>query len=334
MSQSPTTPAAAPTPTPTPPAQPATQPATPVPEATPQLKRGGRLIVWIVLGVLLLALALGVAGYRSWTRGTQAQLAVAQATTLIERADVTVVEVDEVVRAEISTEVAAAASQAGAGLPEASGHLREALDLLEGALPVLRDERRARAEALSEAAQARIDMLSQAPAIIEATTKAATALPLADEALRQAREADELSRRAVSSYNKLTRASVTAAKRLNGQAATKLASARDGMERAEAAFPEAAFEVYLAYLDLRIELNRLSQQSDDAWLKGDITKTNAAIATYNEKDKQAVEQSKALPVSPARAVADAYEAAAGAATEEYFSARDRATAADAKVRRD
>jgi hypothetical protein len=64
-----------------------------------------------------------------------------------------------------------------------------------------------------------------------------------------------------------------------------------------------------------------------------LGEANTAIAAYNDKDKRAVALAKTLPASPAKAVADAYEAEATAATDEYYAARERATEADGRVRR-
>ncbi len=85
-------------------------------------------------------------------------------------------------------------------------------------------------------------------------------------------------------------------------------------------------------MDLRISLNRLSQQSDAAWLKGDVKKANEIIATYNTQDAAAIARAKSLPATPEKAIADAYEAAARVATDAYYKARDAATDADESLR--
>lgn len=296
--------------------------------------RPGRL--WLTTGIIVGVVVLAVAGYfayRTWTERSEATRRIDEATALVERADEVVVRVDEVVRAEISSQTAELASSVSSEVPGASALLREAVETIDAAVSDADEVSRERALALKDAALARLDMMSQAPAILDATRGASDALPLATAAWEQALEADRLGKRAVTAYNKLTRAGVRDSSRLNKLAAAELAAAREGMARAEDAFPAAAFESYLAYLDLRIELNKLSQQSDSLWLKDEFAKANAVIVTYNEKDKKAVALAKTLPASPAKAVADAYEASAKAATDEYYAARDRATEADGKVRR-
>lgn len=297
-------------------------------------RRGSRsALLWVSALAAVVVVGASIYGYRLWDARSEATRLVSEATALIEEADVVVVAIDEVIRSEISTASAAAASEAASRVPVAVTSLRDAATLLDEATPKLRESERERVGALKLAAEARLDMLAQAPAILEATVKASTALPLADPAWQRALEADKLSKQAVAQYNKLTRAGVRASRDLNKKAAAELAAAREGFEAAEKAFPEAAFETYLAYLDARVELNRLSQQSDAAWLEGEFEKANRLIAQYNEKDKRAVALAKQLPASPSAAIAAAYEALAKAATEEYYAARDRATEADSKVRR-
>ena len=297
-------------------------------------RRTGRtwLIAGIIAGIVLLAVA-GLYSYRTWTERSDATRRIVEATTLIEQADEIVVRVDEVVGAEISSQTAVAATQVATEVPGASALLREAVETIDASASDVDEIGRERALVLKQAALARLDMMSQAPAILDATRGASEALPRATAAWEKALEADRLGQRAVAAYNKLTSAGVRDSRRLNKLAATELASAREGMGRAESAFPAAAFESYLAYLDLRIEMNKLSQQSDSLWLKDEFAKANDVISDYNEKDKKAVALAKTLPASPAKAVADAYEAAAKAATDEYYAARERATAADGKIRR-
>lgn len=301
-------------------------------------RRGRKPGLWPLLMVLA-AVAVSAlvffatSAYRTWSQSADATRSINEATTLIERADTVVVAVDAVIGAEMSAEVASSAAQVAPRVAEAAGLLREAVQTIDEVSPSLDDGERRRASALGDAARARLDMLSQAPSILSATAKAATALPLATTAWSEALAADKTTKRAVAAYNKLTKTGVRESRRLNQRAAVQLAAARDGMSRAEQAFPEATFETYLAYLDARIELNRLSQRSDAAWLKGEFEKANTAIAAYNERDKRTVAQAKGLSASPAKVIADAYEAAATASTDEYYSARDRATQADARVRR-
>ncbi len=303
------------------------------PDSAGKSAAGRRLLIGaLVLGLGAL-LVFGVIAYRTWTVTTAASRQLDEAISLVERADEAVVRIDEVVGSEITTSSAEQAEQAQAALGEAQGMLTEAATLCGGALVDLSADQKPKAEALRDAAQARLRMLEHAPTVLDATRKASSALPLATSAWERTIEADRTSKRAVAAYNRLTKAGVLKSRDLNNGVTAELARAREEMESAEKAFPEAPFEQYLAYIDVRIELNEISKASDAAWLKGDVEGANAKIAAYNEKDERAVKQAKTLPDSPAKAVAEAYAAMADAATKAYYAARDEATEADARVRR-
>lgn len=285
-----------------------------------------------VVSAVVAVLAAAVVGLAVWFRGTKADQDLDQAVALIESADRLVLEVDQVIRSQVTSQSTAPASRAATRAAEAAALLERAVASIDEVLPRLRGDGPGRATDLREAATSRLDMLAQAPSILDVTIKAASALPLARTSWDHVLAADRLSDRAVASYNKLTAEGVRRSQRLNKQAARELAAAREGFAKAEAVFPEAGFERYLAYVDLRIQLNGLSQRSDADWLAGRLEQANVAIASYNELDARAVAAAKELPASPEKAIADAYTALAGPATDEYYRARARATAADARLR--
>ncbi len=285
----------------------------------------------IVVGLLAVA-AFGVFAYQSFSARMAAANDIDAAVKLIGDADTIVVQIDEVVRAEVTPELAARAKGASSRVPEAKSMLEDAVSKLKDARELSTTDDQERVDAFTAAAQARLDMLEQAPAVLDYNAKASAALDPAKTAWAKVVAADRLSDRAVASYNKLTKPGVQQSSKLNRQAAAELALAKEGFTEAESSFSEAPFELYLAYVEARIRLNKLSQQSDAAWLKNDIKKANQIIAAYNVEDKKAVEQAKALPASTDRAIADAYENAAKQATDAYYEARDAATKADEELR--
>jgi len=175
-------------------------------------------------------------------------------------------------------------------------------------------------------------MMQQAPTILRLNQGAAEALTPAREGWDRVIAADKKSDQAVAEYNRLTTSGVRRSSTLNNQVATELASARVAFEQAERLFPEAHFEVYIAYVDARIALNALSRQSDAAWLKGDKAKANSITASYNAQDARAIQQARALPESPEKAIATAFETAGQKPMEAYYKARDAATDADKALR--
>ncbi len=284
-----------------------------------------------VVGVAVLAVV-GLAGYRLLGTQIGASKQLDSAAALIEEADSIVVQVDSVVRSDVTTGLAQSALSAADRVPQAQWQLKDAMEIIEKVQENGGARDRERATLMAAAAQARLDMMEQAPVILRLNAQASEALPLVrdgwDFVLAAAATSDE----AVAAYNKLTSSGVKKSRKLNKQAEKELASARAKFVEAEAAFPDVDFEAYIAYIDTRIELNKLSQQSDAAWLDKDTAKANEIIARYNALDATAVSQAQALPTSPELAIARAYEKAAQAPTNAYYNARDAATAADEALR--
>jgi hypothetical protein len=289
---------------------------------------------WIAVAAVVIALlaAAGIYGYQVLAAKRVAAGYVSEATVLIESADAIVVQADSVIRQKVTPDLADVARVALTRVPDAQSDLGKAAKLLTQALPVAGDADRKRIGLLLSAANARIEMLDHAPVVLQLNVSASEALPLARAAWDEVISADQLSDKAVASYNKLTKKGVTASRTYNKQAAQRLEAARTSFEAAEKAFPAAPFESYLAYVDARIKLNGLSQQSDTAWLSSDLKKANALISTYNTEDKKAVAQAKQLPVSPDQAIADTYESVAALSTDAYYTARESATVADSSLR--
>lgn len=302
-------------------------------EARARKRARGRSRVWVSWAiVIVLVLAGAAAAYLLLSRKAGASARLDDAFGDVEKADRIVVDVDAVIQEEITTQTAGRAEDVRGRIPDAEKLLKSAVTEALDAKPRLSDEEKSDADALVAAARARLDMLQQAPLILDLNVKASKALGPGASGWAKVLEADKLTRSAATEYNKLTKAGVTSSASLNAKALTALTEARTQFDAAEKAFPESPFENYLAYVDARIALVKLSQQSDALWLKGDVVGANKVIASYNVADKKTVEQGKALPVSTEQAIADAYDAAASQATEAYTSARKAAMDADSRIR--
>lgn len=294
---------------------------------------GRRTVLGVALAIGLVSIiAFAILGYQAFTARLAAAEQLDSATALVEDADAIVVRIDAVVRAKVTPELAEKARETSSEVDEAERLLSEAIELIDAAFLDLNDDERERAELLKDSAEARKEMLTDVPVILTANAQASSALPLIEEGWESVLEADRISDKAVASYNKLTKAGVTESQKLNKQAAAVLATAEERFRAAEDAFPAAPFEDYIGYVKTRIKLNRLSQQSDTAWLKGDLTKANSIITEYNTEDKKAVEEAKKLPATPATAIADAFERVASEATDAYYAKREAALEADEKLR--
>ena len=291
-------------------------------------------LIWtvlIVLGVVVLAIA-GTLGWAVMSDRLESAKKLDSATVLVESADRAVIAIDEVVRAELTAEIGRKARELEPTIAPAKRQLEDAVALVDAAYPHLNDTERRRARLLRTTANAKIQMLEQAPTILTANVKAAQAQPLADDAWARTFAADKLADSAVASYNKLTKVGVQASAVNNAKAEQGFKEARDLFSQAATAFPEAGMDRYVAYVDQKLVVVSISRKSDAAWLAGKLAEANAQIATYNAADAKGVAMAKALPASPATAIADAYKAMADAATEAYFEARMRASAADQELK--
>ena len=303
----------------------------PVGATMPDRPKPAVLVAMLLVGLLAL-LAFAVLGYQTFTARLEAARKLDEARTLVEEADEIVVDIDEVVRAKVEPSLAARAEAAAEDVDKADALLARAVSLTDQARPDLNDDEREQAALLRASATTRRALLAIAPEILSANAQSAAALTPADEGWTALLEAEKLSDQAVKSYNKLTKAGVRTSRSLNRQAAEKLATAKERFEEAESAFEEAPFEDYVAYLGVRIRLNKLSQSSDKAWLADKFERANRVIREYNKLDAKAVKLASALPASPDAAVATAYARVADALTERYYAARDKALAADRAFR--
>lgn len=319
--------------------QPATSTATavaPPPPAPPTTATAGarpprrRNWLWVV-AVLIVVAALGVGGFLGYRQMTSQRVALdrlEKATTLVERADGVVLDVDEVVRSEVSAELGAKAAELLDETPDAREDLTQAVDLLEDAVPDLPVQDAEEAVALRASAQARLAMLDDADVILDANAKAAAALDPATRGWGLVLEAENLADSAVAEYNKLTKDAVAKSKQITEQAETKLRDAKTLFEEAGDAFPDADFSAYITYIDGKIAALAISKQANDAYLADKPADANTLSTKYNDAEKKLVTQANALPSSPAQVVADAYTSVAGEPTDQYMAAREQATAAD------
>lgn len=298
---------------------------------TPSTPAADNRRVGLLVTLAALILIIGVAaflGYGYFTGRQRAASGLAEAETILEEADQAVGRIDQAVGAPVAGGVETRADQAQALVGKTSSELARTSQIIDRIQGDLRGTGLERATLLKKASEARLQMLASAPGILSSSAKAGRALAHAESAWKRTVEADSVSDREVAAYNKLTPSGVKEATRLNKLAATELAAAREQFAAAESAFPEAGLEQYIAYVDARIALNKLSRRSNGAWIADDVAEANALIGEYNKADEAATAQAKALPASPAKVVADAYTRVTKAASDRYHAAREKATAAD------
>jgi len=283
--------------------------------------------VLIVIGVIAL-IGAGFVGWRVMSARLESARKLDRAIILVESADKAVIEIDKVVRAEVTPAVGQKALELTPTVATASRQLSDAVVLIDASYDKLNNEERRKATLLRATAKAKIAMLEQAPLILAANVKVAQSQPLAKDAWAQTTAADKLADDAVASYNKLTKAGVQASAVKNAEAEKGFASARSLFSQAATAFPEAGMDRYVAYVDQKLAQIAISRRSDAAYLTGKLAFANSLIAAYNAADAKGVAMAKQLPASPTTAIADAYKRIADTATDTYFKARQKASDAD------
>ena len=244
---------------------------------------------------------------------------------------VTVNSVDTLVRAEVSSQTAAASQEASPNIVKAKKQLKEAVRMIDSGLSALNDDEQKRAALVRRTAVARIEMLDEAPVILGLGAEAAAVAPIVASAWTKTLAADALADQAVAQSNRHTKAGWTAAASLNTQAEQGFLAARDLFSEATTAFPEADLGRYVAYSELRLKQTRLSKQADAANRAGNIVLANVLTASYNVADAQSTAAAAQLPVPPAKAIADGFKLSAESASVKYFKARNRAETADKEL---
>ncbi|MHB9004359.1 MAG: hypothetical protein ACYC6C_09910 [Coriobacteriia bacterium] len=289
------------------------------------------LVIALVVAFAVLA-GIGFLVYRETTAKNEAMRQLAEATDRLEAADEIVIEVDEVVRARVEPSLGERAADAKDKLGEALGDLSSARSIIAAARNELPEEEVERADALDKSAEARQEMLEHAEGILDANIKAAAALGDANAGWDLVLEGEKIADAAVVEYNKLTKAAAIKSQDLSVQAERKLTDGRVKLESAEKAFPEAAIETFVDYVNQKLALIAISKQADAALIAGKNAQANQYSNQYNAKDKEVIALAKKLPDTPSAAIATAFENVAGKANQAYFQAREEATQADERLR--
>lgn len=292
----------------------------------------GRTVLTLVLGSLVIALLVFV-GYRFFEDRLAARRDLAEALDLVKEADSTVIAVDEVVRSEIITSLAKKADEASAQVPPSVSDLEKALTLLFGARESLAQGDRQVADALRTAARARLEMLEQAPLILDTNARAARAIEPAKKGIESLLISENLAEQAVEKFNLQTKEGVTASSQLTAEALAAAKAAIASFEEAEKEFSEAEFETFIEYANGKKALLEQSEAIDAAWLAGDLAKANSLVEAYNAKDAEVSKLGEALPESETAPIAAAFDKLTTEAVEVYLEARKTAADADEQLRK-
>lgn len=301
-------------------------------EPKPARKPKKTLRTVIIVLALIAFVAVGAIAARELSKTSNARGKLNSAIEKLSAAEPAVLQVDNAVRSEVTSEVVPAAQEAMTAADEATAELEEALELLADADAGLSDADVALASAVRDATEARLAMMAEAKTVLEADTRAGSVVDAAHQAWDLAAEAATLTINAAAEYNKHTKAGVQASTKLSNDATAKLTSARSLLETVTAGFAEADMAPFISYIDARMKLLDSSRKIDSTWLADKIEDANKLLDAYNAEEKKVVAQAQALKTTPAGAIADAYEALTKDSIERYFTARDEARAADEAVK--
>ena len=252
---------------------------------------------------------------------------VDQAQALLERAKPNVASIDKLVATQLSASAAPGVPDTAPQILVARRDLKEALALIGQAMPHLTEEEQAHAASIGAATQARLDMLAHAPAILVASVKAVKAKALVDSASKEASAATIAETIARRSYALATASAVESATVALARIKGQMGVARQLYAQAAAAFPGAGLERFTAYIDTRVQAEKLFSAATSAWLAGDKPGASAEFEAYNTQFAKAA----ALIAGPPAALAapgQAFRKVAGSATDLYNKAKTQAIAAD------
>ena len=284
--------------------------------------------VWLSLGgVLVLVLFLLV--FWPVMRGRlDATKQLEQAVVLLGQAEGTTAAVDKTVAVQLSADALSSAPDVAAEILVARRELGQANQLIDDAMPHLADDEQQRATLVKTAVRARLTMLDSAPAILIASVKAVQAKTLGDRAWQLTLHAQTAETAAVRDYEGQTASTVESASVAVTTIQIELSDARDLYSQAASAFPDAGFEQYAKYVDVRRAAVAQLAQATTQWLHNGKPLAKATFANYQSSATKVSSAAKSLPYAPGSATGAGFRKVAGSQATAYAKAEKQAEAAD------
>lgn len=298
--------------------------------------------------VLAVVVALGTGGFFAWrflTGGMQAREQINLAIKAVQEADTVIVEVNDAVSSPIGDTASFTDEQLSSGsrsateaLTRASDHISRARGLNE----FLDDDQRAVLSALDDSISARKSMLGAGQVIVSVDASVGKARNLLEQSLAKAASADAKAREATTAANEYAKhlagqegqqADANVPVTIDNEVISLLNEANDLLGQAKSAFGDADYGAYEAYLSKKVEAAQLMLEADSAILSGDFERAGECVAKYNETDAAASELAAALPATTNDVFLDPYTRLTSAERESYLAAQQKATEADALVRK-
>lgn len=279
--------------------------------------------------IALVSIAVYV-GYRVHTSSPEYQMRTAL--EYIARADIGIVQVDDVINSEITIDTAQQVVTAQSGIGAAKQSLSRANDILLAVVDKASAQERRRIALLQEAIVARGQLLSLAPPLLQVTESSAQALVEAAQGWEDLKKATDVSARAIESIQSQTRSSVRQSVNLNAQAIEHLRTSLSRFQVAHKRFEKVDFAPYTDYLNVRLRMSKALQKAGQSWLAGDTGRFIEQVQAYNGLSVQAAKMEKRTLILPNEVIANAYQDIVGTINKEYFAIRTKVLQVDSMVR--
>jgi len=256
-----------------------------------------------------------------------------EAIQYVGRADVAIVQLDDLLNAPVTRETLDQITATREGVPVAVSALEDAQKLLDLASQL--DESGEHTEAIDTimlSIDARLDMLALAPALLGVTESAASALISAGYAVGDMAAAVEKEAEAREAMDRRKDSTIEKSLDLYREAQLLYKEASADLSEAARIFPQADFNDYLDLVKLRINMTEEAIRTGKYLLADRPINANRAITRYNTAAARVERITKSGLNDPQAIVVDAYELEVGALADEYSAARQRAISLDQLVR--
>lgn len=283
----------------------------------------------LTFGVVALALIVWV-GFLYYT--STPEYKIRTALEYVARADVAIVQVDDIINSEITLDTAAAVVTARSGIDGAKDSLRKGTQLINEIKPRATAPQKRRITLLGEAITARMQMLSLAPPLLAVTESSAQALIQVADAWDNLTLATQNTAKGIRHLKKLKTSSMKEALEYHRDSVRELQAASGGFKQAQESFSEVDFTLYIDYLALRKKMSSTMVSACKQWLAGDKSAFSRSIESYNGLSRKARKVETANLRVPSEEIVGAYKTIVGTINEEYFAIRAKVLQVDSLVR--
>lgn len=262
---------------------------------------------------------------------TTPQALVDEAVEYISRADVNIVQMDDVLNSKVTTQTMSEIANVRPGVEVALDALESAQSLLERAKD--KDPSSiAEIRLLERAVDARLDMLALAPPLVNLTGNAGESLVRGLEGYQMLTQATNRAVQAKAAFNPASPEAIASTKEISAQAIAAFREAEDKLGEASTLLPDADYTAYFEYVNLRIQMLQALESAANHASRGDAAAANGEIRRLNELDGQAAAVASSRLTAVESIVENGYRAAAGTISTDYSAAKAKVLEVDKLVR--